>query len=62
MLLLSAVLDPVGDSPRPPVPAPPPDAPETAPDEPPGRFYALEAWLKALLQDLERIDRSSHTP
>ncbi|MEU9860151.1 FUSC family protein [Streptomyces sp. NPDC047971] len=62
MLLLSAVLDPTGDAPRPPVPAAPPDAPETSPVEPPGRFYAVEAWLKALLQDLERIDRSSYTP
>ncbi|MEU6882458.1 FUSC family protein [Streptomyces sp. NPDC046712] len=65
MLLLSAVLDPMWDAPPPsaldasPTAA---DASETAPDEAPGSFYAVEAWLAAMLQDLERIDRSSHPP
>ncbi|MFD9032281.1 FUSC family protein [Streptomyces sp. NPDC059567] len=65
MLLLSALLDPTGDAPPPSVPDPPStaaDGPDTAPAGAPGRFYAVEAWLRALLQDLERIDRSSHGP
>ncbi|MFE5485806.1 FUSC family protein [Streptomyces sp. NPDC056527] len=65
MLLLSALLDPTGDAPPPAVPDLPSraaDASETAPAEAPGGFYAVESWLEALLQDLERIDRSSHTP
>ncbi|MFB7375361.1 FUSC family protein [Streptomyces sp. NPDC056222] len=65
MLLLSAVLDPMGDAPPAlahGAPGPVGDASETSPAEAPGRFYAVEAWLEALLQDLERIDRSSRPP
>lgn len=56
MLLLSAVLDPIGGNGK------APDAPlgsggasEAVPAGAPGGYYAADAWLEALLAELERI-------
>ncbi|MFD7320380.1 FUSC family protein [Streptomyces sp. NPDC059875] len=69
MLLLSAVLDPTGDTPQMRAPGPALDAPGQALDAPhdgpdaagsvpagaPNSYYAADAWLEALLVDLDRI-------
>ncbi|MFF1359999.1 FUSC family protein [Streptomyces sp. NPDC058297] len=57
MLLVSARLDPGGDTPQAPVPLRDPDFDGFA-VEPPGAprvYYAAVAWLDALMTDLERI-------
>ncbi|WP_308120535.1 FUSC family protein [Streptomyces bambusae] len=55
MLLLSAVLDPVGDADQALLPSGRPDTVAKAPADAPRRYYALVAWLEDLLADLDRI-------
>ncbi|GGI94197.1 hypothetical protein GCM10010121_000680 [Streptomyces brasiliensis] len=59
MLLVSAALDPGGDTPTAPVPSIDP-APQAFTQEPPGAprlYYASVSWLEALMTDLARIAR-----
>ncbi len=61
MLLVSARLDPSGDTPREPVPLRDPDFDGFA-AEPPGAptsYYATVEWLDSLMTDLERITGQS---
>ncbi|WP_424215860.1 FUSC family protein (plasmid) [Streptomyces sp. BI20] len=57
MLLVSARLDPGGDTPRAPVPLRDPevDAPGACPPGAPRVCHAAVSWLDALLTDLERV-------
>lgn len=61
MLLVSARLDPSGDTPEGPVPLRDPESDGFA-AEPPGAtilYYGAAAWLDSLMTDLERITGQS---
>ncbi|MFD0601905.1 hypothetical protein [Streptomyces aureus] len=63
MLLVSARLDPSGDTPQDPVPLRDPDLDDFE-VEPPGAprvYYAAVSWLDALMTDLERITGEATT-
>ncbi|MFJ9817481.1 FUSC family protein [Streptomyces sp. NPDC101151] len=64
MLLVSAALDPGGDTPTGPVPLIAPALPDFA-TEPPGaprRYFAAVSWLGSLMTDLGRIARGGPEP
>ncbi|MBV2354109.1 FUSC family protein [Streptomyces sp. J2-1] len=63
MLLVSAALDPGGDTPTAPVPHLTPDhaAFSTEPPGAPRRYYATVSWLESLMTDLSRIARDGST-
>ncbi|MEU6476519.1 FUSC family protein [Streptomyces sp. NPDC047017] len=64
MLLVSAALDPGGDTPTAPVPLIDPAFAEfgTEPPEAPRLYYATVSWLESLMTDLARIARGGTGP
>ncbi|RSS62695.1 FUSC family protein [Streptomyces sp. WAC06614] len=64
MLLVSAALDPGGDTPEAPVPLRDPtfDGFEAEPDGAPRLYYATAMWLDSLMTDLERISAAGRGP
>ncbi|WP_418955681.1 FUSC family protein [Streptomyces tritici] len=55
MLLVSAAVDPGGDTPEAPVPPRDPAPSPSDPRDAPPAYYVATSWLTALLTDLERI-------
>ncbi|MFJ5777019.1 FUSC family protein [Streptomyces sp. NPDC093094] len=64
MLLVSAALDPGGDTPSTPVPRIDPVSTESGaePVGAPRRYYAVAEWLESLAADLTRISRGGAAP
>ncbi|MER6672879.1 FUSC family protein [Streptomyces sp. NPDC000983] len=64
MLLVSAALDPGGDTPSTPVPRIRPVSAEFSaePEGAPRRYYAVVEWLESLAADLTRISRGGARP